>query len=334
MKKISCIIRMIGAATVSAGLLLGGPVLAQEDYPAEPVNLTAPYGPGGASDLASRTLASTAPAYLGEPVLVTNRSGAGGVTGSTYVLNSEPDGYNLLLARIGSHSVSTAMKSNMPYSWDDFTYLGLLEVNPVICATSTEKPYKSLDDLIAAIRENPGTLTYSSAGVGTLLQVAAVLVLDTVGIEDPVNAAIHIPFRGGGKAASAAATGQVDFVCTNSSALMSGIEGGKLRPLLVTTPQRLDAVPDAPTVAELGYPELEVLVGWSGLVGPPGLPDEVVETWADVLQKIKEDKSWNRMTTQLGSKPRILSPEETVEFVENQYKTFSELVKRLNMRIE
>lgn len=328
------ITRAVGAAALSLGLALAGPAGAQEDYPTKPVNLTAPYGPGGASDLASRTLASTAPAYLGEPMLVTNRSGAGGVTGSTYVLNSEPDGYNLLLARIGSHSVSTAMKSNIPYDWDDFTYLGLLEVNPVICATSTDRPYESLDDLVAAIEENPGMLTYSSAGVGTLHQVAAVLMMDTVGIEDPVNAAIHIPFKGGGNAASAAATGQVDFVCSNSSPLMTHIEGGKLRPLLVTTPERLDDVPDAPTVAELGHPELEVLVGWSGLVGPPGLPEEVVETWAGVLQQVKDDKSWNRLTTQLGSVPRILSPEQTVEFVKGQYETFSELVERLDMRIE
>ena len=321
------------AVSVAVGLVAAGSASAQ-DYPGKAVNLTAPYGPGGASDLASRTLASTAPSYLGEPVLVTNRSGAGGVTGSTYVLNSDPDGYNLLLARIGSHSVSTAMKSNMPYNWDDFTYLGLLEVNPVICATSTEKPYESVDDLIAAIEENPGTLTYSSAGVGTLHQVASVLMMDTVGIESPGTAAIHIPFNGGGAAASAAATGQVDFVCSNSSPLITHLEGGKLRPLLVTTPERLDDVPDAPTVAELGYPELEALVGWSGLVGPPDLPQEVVDTWAGVLQQIKEDASWNRMTTTLGSVPRILPPDETVEFVENQYETFSELVERLDMRIE
>ncbi len=307
---------------------------AKAEFPEKPITLVAPYGPGGASDLASRTLASVIPQYLGQPVLVVNRTGAGGVTGSNYVLNADSDGYTVLLARIGSHTVSPAMKSNIPYEHDDFTYLGLLEVNPVICATSVDKPYESLDDLLEAIRAEPGAISYSSAGVGTLLQVAAVMVMDVAGIENPTTAAIHVPYKGGGDAATAALTGQVDFICTNSSALMSGIQGGKLRPLLVTTPERLDDVPDAPTVSELGYPELETLVGWSGIAGPPDLPQEVVDAWADALQQVKEDASWNRLTTQLGSVPRILSPEETVEFVNNQYETFRELVDRLGMRIE
>ena len=324
--------RLLAAIAVPALALTATAAKAQ--YPEQPITLVAPYGPGGASDLASRTLASVIPQYLGQPVLVVNRTGAGGVTGSNYVLNSDPDGYTVLLARIGSHTVSPAMKSTIPYQHDDFTYLGLLEVNPVICATSVDKPYQSLDDLLGAITENPGTVSYSSAGVGTLLQVAAVMVMDAAGVENPTTAAIHVPYKGGGAAATAAITGQVDFVCTNSSALMSGIQGGKLRPLLVTTKERLDDVPDAPTVSELGHPELEVLVGWSGVAGPPDLPQEVVDAWAEALQQVKEDKSWNRLTTQLGSVPMILSPEETVDFVNKQYEVFRELVDRLGMRIE
>lgn len=314
--------------------LAAGTSGALAEYPTKSITLVAPYGPGGASDLASRTLASVAPTYLEQPVLVINRTGAGGVTGSTYVYNAKNDGYTLLLARIGSHTVSPAMKSNIPYEYDKFTYLGLLEVNPVICATSTEKPYKSLDELKKAIQDDPGALSYSSAGVGTLLQVAAVMVMDEIGIDNPNKAAIHVPFKGGGNAATAAATGQVDFVCTNSSALVSHIQGGKLRPLMVTTPERLSDVPDAPTVAELGYPALEVLVGWSGVVGPPDLPQEVVDTWAKTMMKVKEDKSWNRFTTRLGSVPRVLGPKEAKAFVTKQYDTFSNLVERLDMRIK
>jgi tripartite-type tricarboxylate transporter receptor subunit TctC len=324
--------RLFGTLAVPLAIAAGTSMAAAE-YPTKPITLVAPYGPGGASDLASRTLASTAPAYLGQPVLVINRTGAGGVTGSTFVYNAKPNGSTLLLARIGSQTVSPAMKSKIPYEYDKFTYLGLLEINPVICATSVEKPYKSLADLKKAIEDNPGQISYSSAGVGTLLQVAAVMILDQVGIKDPIKAAIHVPFKGGGNAATAAATGQVDFVCTNSSALLGHIQGGKLHPLLVTTPERLADVPDAPTVRELGYPTLEVLVGWSGLVGPPGLPKEVVDKWAAVLQKVKADKSWNRFTTRLGSVPQILSPDETVKFVKKQYETFSSLVERLGMRI-
>lgn len=315
-------------------LIAGASIATAANYPSKPITLIAPYGPGGASDLAARTLASTAPTYLKQPVLVINRTGAGGVTGSTVVYNSKPDGYTLLLARIGSQTVSPAMKSNIPYKYNKFTYLGLLEVNPVICATSTSKPYKTLADLKKAIEVNPGKLSYSSAGVGTLLQVAAVMVMDQIGIKDPIKAAIHVPFKGGGNAATAAVTGQVDFVCTNSSALVGYIQGGKLRPLLVTTPKRLKDAPDAPTVRELGYPDLEVLVGWSGVAAPPGTPKAVVDKWAEVLQKVKKDKSWNGFTHHLGSVPHILSPEETVKFVNKQYKVFSSLVDRLGMKIK
>lgn len=326
-------LRILFGALVAPLALVAATSMAAAEYPSKPITLVAPYGPGGASDLASRILASVVPQYLGEPVLVINRTGAGGVTGSAFVYNSKRDGYTVMLARIGSHTVAPAMKT-IPYEYDKFTYLGLLEVNPVICATATTKPYKTLNDLIDAIKKNPGMISYSSAGIGTLLQVAAVMMMDQVGIKDPVKAAIHVPFKGGGNAATAAFTGQVDFVCTNSSALMSGILGGKLRALMVTTPKRLSEIPDTPTVRELGFPDLEVLVGWSGIAGPPDLPQEVVDKWAAALQKVKGDKSWNKLTTRLGSVPRILTPAETRTFVEKQYKVFSDLVQRLGMRIK
>ncbi|MCZ0812154.1 MAG: Bug family tripartite tricarboxylate transporter substrate binding protein [Pseudomonadota bacterium] len=308
--------------------------LAAQDYPSQPVQLTAPYGPGGASDLAARNLANVAPDYMGQPVLVTNRAGAGGATGSAYVKNSDPDGYNLLLARIGSHSISPALKTSMPYKWDDFTYLSLLEINPAACATATSKPYESLEELRAAIEAAPGAVTYSSAGVGTLHHLGGIMLLDELGFEDPAVAATHIPFQSGGAAAAAAATGQVDFVCSNISAIISQIEGGQLRPLVVTTPERVESLPDVQTASELGYPALEALVGWSGLVGPPGMSDEIVATWTEVLQEVASDERWVNQTKSLGSVPMMLSPEETVAFVENQYTTFRSLVEELGLQID
>ena len=181
--------------------LAAGTALAAE-YPSKPVTLVAPYSAGGASDLASRTLASVAPTYLGQPVLVVNRTGAGGVTGSTFVNKSKPDGYTLLLARIGSQSVSPAMKANIPYKYNDFTMIGILELNPVICATASSKPYQSMKDLIDAVKANPGKLSFSSAGVGSLLHIAVPFVLDTVGVENAKTAMNHVPYKGGGQAAT------------------------------------------------------------------------------------------------------------------------------------
>lgn len=324
--------KLAGAAG-AVSLALAASAATAADYPDKSVTLVAPYGPGGAADLAARTIAKEAPEYLGANIQVVNRTGAGGATGSASVVNAEPDGYELLLGRVGSQTVSPAMKANMPYEYDEFTYLGVIEINPVICATSTDNDIQSMSDLVERVRANPGAVTYSSSGVGTLLHIAAVLTLDEFGIENPVQAATHIPFRGGGEAAAAAVTGQVSFVCTNSSALMSHIQGGKLRPLVVTTEEPLEGV-DAPTARALGHEDLEVLVGWSGILGPPDLPAEVKDTWKRVLNEISEDESWLETSRKRGSVPAVMDPESSLEFVRNQYQTFRELVQRLDMEIK
>ena len=309
-------------------------VATADEYPSKPITLVAPYGAGGASDMASRTMASVLPNYLGQPVMVVNRTGAGGVTGSAYVSKTKPDGYTLLLARIGSQSVSPAMKANIPYKYDDFTMLAVIELNPVICATASSKPYKTMQELVDAVKAKPGELSYSSAGVGSMLHVAVPLVLKMMGVKNPKEAMNHIPYKGGGNAATAAVGGHVDLVCTNSSALASHIAGGKLRALMITTKERQAVAPDAPTARELGFPEIEVLVGWSGIYGPPGMDAAVIDKLRDALQKVKKDKAWNKFTKALGSVPYILDGPDTKKFVDAQFNAFSTLVNELGMKIE
>ncbi len=314
--------------------VLSSAAYAADDYPSKPITLVAPYSAGGASDMASRTMASVLPSYLGQPVLVVNRTGAGGVTGSTYVNKAKPDGYTLLLARIGSQSVSPAMKANIPYKYDDFTMLAVIELNPVICATASSKPYKTMKDLIDAVKAKPGELSFSSAGVGSMLHVAVPLVLKMMDVDNPKGAMNHIPYKGGGAAATAAVGGHVDLVCTNSSALTSHIAGGKLRPLMITTKERQAVAKDAPTARELGFPQIEVLVGWSGIYGPPGMDPAVAKKIRDALQLVKKDKAWNKFTKALGSVPYILDEAETKKFVDDQFTAFNTLVSDLGMRIE
>lgn len=318
---------------IAASCLYAGAAVSA-DYPTKPITLVAPYGPGGASDLASRTLSSVAPSYIDQPMMVANRTGAGGAVGSASVNKSKPDGYTLLLARIGSQAVSPAMKSSMPYAYDDFTMLGLLELNPILCATSKDKPYNSLGDFIDAVKASPGELSYSSSGVGTLLHIAVPFVLDIAGVENARDAVRHVPYKGGGAATTAMVGGQVDILCTNASALASHIEAGTVKPLVVTTEERIGMAPDTPTAGELGYPDLEVLVGWSALYGPPGMDPEVIAALEDMLGKVSEDKAWNKFTRALGSIPQILSAADTKAFVDRQVSVFSELVERLDMKVD
>jgi len=304
---------------------------AQAEYPTKPVTLVAPYGPGGASDLAARTVSATAPGYLGNGILVVNRTGAAGVVGSTFVAKSKPDGYTVLLSRVGSQAAVPAINAKIPYKWDDFTFLGLLEQNPFVLAVKADSPYKTFDDLKAAIKSGK-KLSYSSAGVGTLLHVAMVIVLNDLGL--PPDALTHIPFKGGGKAAAAVAGGHADMIFQNLSGVISQIQGKKLRALVISTEKRAPTIPDVPTATEVGHPNLHVVVGWSGIWGPKGLPDDVVAKWTDVLGKLKEDKAWNKLTKGLGSIPSIMPPAETKAFVKKQYETFKGVAEKVGLSIK
>lgn len=317
----------------TAGLALSAAVTAAyaADYPSKPVTLVSPYGPGGAADLAARTLSGTAPSYLGNGLLVVNKAGAAGVTGSTFVAKGRKDGYTLLLARVGSQAAVPAINKKIPYKWDDFTFLGLLELNPFVLTVKADSPYKTFDELKAAIKKGE-KLSYASAGVGTLLHLAMVMTLDDIGVDQ--KALKHVPFKGGGKAAAAVVGGHVDLFFQNLSGVIGNIEAKKLIPLAVTTKERLPSLPDVPTVAELGHPNLEAVVGWSGLWGPKDLPQNVTDKWVDVLAKTSEDKAWLKLTKGLGSIPYIQSPEDSKAFVQKQYEQFSDVTERLGMTIK
>lgn len=316
----------IAATTGFAAATLAAPALAE--YPTKPVTLVVPYGPGGAADLAARIIANEAPEYLGDNVLVVNQTGAGGVTGSTMVAKGNPDGYTLLMSRVGSQATVPAMNTTIPYTWDEFTFLGLVETNPFVIAVSADSPYQSFDDLANAIKGGE-RLTYSSAGVGTLLHMAVLILLDDLGVES--DSQIHVPFKGGGAATTGVVSGNADFIFHNLSGLIGAIESGQLRPLMTSTTERVPSLPDTPTAQEVGHPALEAVVGWSGVWGPKNMPQDAADKWVGVLGNLSTDESWNESTKKLGSIPQVMSPEDTMTFVESQFNTFREVADKLDM---
>lgn len=324
--------KLFGGVAVAA-LTVAGVSNAAQAYPDGPVTLVVPYGAGGATDRVSRLFSNhLAESGIGDvPLTVVNRTGAGGVTGSAFAHAADPDGYTLLMARIGSHSVSPAMKEGIPYEYDDFSHMHVIELNPVICAVNPTSPIEDFQDLIDTIQETPGRITYSSSGVGSMLHIAGVLAIDAAGVEDARNAVIHVPFDGGGNAAAAVVTNNIGYICTNSSALAGHIASDALRPLMITIPS--DTFPDIPTAESLGYPELANLVGWSAISGPPGLPQEVRDYWAGIVDELSGDDAWKGKLEQQGSVPAFMSTEESAEFITNQYTLFRELVDKLEMRI-
>lgn len=301
------------------------------DYPSKPITLVAPYGPGGASDLHARIVAAAAPAYLKQPVLVINKTGAAGVVGSTYVVKNRKDGYTLLSARVGCQAGVPAMNPNIPYKWDDFTFLGLTERNPFVLVVKKGSPYKTFKEFETALKSGK-QLSFSSAGVGTLLHLASLVMADKMGVDG--SKLTHIPYKGGGKARAALVGGHVDFLWQNLSGVIGAIKAGQAVPLAITTAKRVASVPNVPTVSELGYKEMEMIIGWSGIFGPPGLSKPVVDKWVATLQLLKNDKVFNKLIKGLGSIPDIRSPEDTKKFVKAQYETFRGVVKKLGIEVK
>ena len=174
--------KFVKAAFVGAIALGITATAALAEYPERPINMVIPYGAGGATDISARTIAEPLGAAVGKPLVMANVTGAGGATGSVAVQNAKADGYTMLFARVGSHSVNPAMKATLPYTLDDFRFVTVYEINPVACAVTPASGIKSMDDLIAKVNE--GGVTYSSSGVGSLLHLAAAMVLKEFGVDE------------------------------------------------------------------------------------------------------------------------------------------------------
>ena len=324
--------RFIGKSVLAGVLMtaLGSGVAFAQSYPNKPITLIAPYAVGGDSDFSGRNLAAVASKIIGQSVVVQNIVGASGTIGSQRVRTSAPDGYTLLVSRGGSQAITPALDSSTPYKWNDFTFISLLDFNPVVCVVKPDAPYKTMKDLIDAIRANPGKLNYATAGPGTTQHLAVEVILSQLGL--PSTAAMMIPYKGGGEATTALLGGQVQFICNNLTTMVGQNNGGAMRALVTSTPNRLKEFPDVPTAKEMGIGNLEQVMGWSGLYGPPGLPAEVVTKWQAVLKEVAKDPNWLRGNDTVGAIPAIRSPQDTEKFAKEQFDLYSRLGTQLNLK--
>lgn len=301
-----------------------------QGYPSKPITFIIPFAAGGDSDLSGRNVAAHASKYLNNtPIIALNRTGASGAIGAMAVRNAAPDGYTLLVARIATHAILPALESKLQYKWNEFTMLSLIELNPYVCFVKSDSAYKDAKDLVAAIRASPGKLNFATAGVGTSQNMAAQYFLTLAGLTKDHAVGIH--YKGGGEVTSAVLGGQVQFACNNAPTVIPQVKAGAVRPLFVT-PTRLAEIPDAPSGTEAGFPDMNKIVGWTALMGPPGLPKEVVDKWTDVFARLAKDAEWQLGNSRIGGIAAIRSPAESEQFVREQYELYDKLITALGIR--
>jgi len=263
--------RTFSAALATLGLPLPLLASAQDGFPAKPIRIVCPFAPGGGSDFIARVGADLLGKNIGQSVIVDNRPGAGGTLGTDYALHQPADGYTLLLIA-GSYTVNPALYKLKFDAANDMTpVIQLSKGAYVVCINPAKVQAKNLAELLAYGRQNPGKLTFASAGNGSHLHIATEYMFGMAKVK-----ATHVPYKGTGPAITDLLAGSVDMLVAGTEGLMPHVKAGKLRALAVTTAQRLAAYPDIPSVAEAGnLPDYEV-VAWHGLIAPKNLPAPVL----------------------------------------------------------
>ena len=301
-----------------------------QGYPSKPISFVIPFAAGGDSDLSGRNVAAHASKYLNnQPIVAVNRTGASGAIGAMAVRNAAPDGYTLLVARIATHAILPALDSKLQYRWNEFTMLSLIELNPYMCFVKGDAPWRNVTELVAEIRKSPGKLNFSTAGAGTSQNMAAQYLMTLAGLTKDHAVGIH--YKGGGEVTTAVLGGQVQFACNNAPTVIPQVKAGAVRALFVT-PARLTELPDVPSASEAGFPDMNKIVGWTALMGPPGLPREVVEKWSEAFARLARDPEWQQGNARIGGIPAIRTPAETEQFVREQYELYDKLVGTLGIR--
>jgi tripartite-type tricarboxylate transporter receptor subunit TctC len=301
-------LRILPAIVLLASLTSATAPVKAQDWPSRPITVVVPLGAGSASDLIARVTMEQVGRQLGQPVVVENRPGAGGTIGANAVAKSAPDGYTILV--YGALNTAHALYSKLPYdTFADFIPVASLGQQPLVVITSPAKGYKSLQQMIAAGKAKPGSLNYTSAGVGSGSHFAAERLRSSAGFE-----AQHIPFKGAAEAVTDIVAERADFSVQLTATTLPLIRDGKLVPLAVSAHKRLSSLPDVPTTIETGLPPESVYPFYTGVYLPAGTPREVVEKLNREIAKALQTPAVQARFAQLGVESMPGTPEEFAKF--------------------
>ncbi|WP_455281923.1 Bug family tripartite tricarboxylate transporter substrate binding protein [Cupriavidus necator] len=323
----------LGTGLTAAALACVVPLAAHAQsaaYPSRPITLVVPFPPGGSVDIMARQYSEPLSRILGVPVVIDNRPGAGGSVATQAVARSKPDGYTLVVSSQSSHLANPLTQPKLGYDpLKDFENIAILGRQPNVLVVHPSVPVRTFAEFLAYARKNPGKLDYGSGGVGSMGQLNVEMLKANTGIY-----ATHIPYRGGTQLITAVLSNEVQFTLDNLVTMLPHIKEGKVRALAVASEQRLPQLPDVPTLAELGYPQLN-LSSWTGIAAPAGTPEPVVQK---LYQAVRQAASEPAMQTALRARgvipPEEMAPAAFERMMAERMQRYGEVVRRARISAE
>ncbi|WP_036593779.1 Bug family tripartite tricarboxylate transporter substrate binding protein [Ottowia thiooxydans] len=318
------------AGSLSAAMLAGNLAWAQtgKAWPASPVKIVVPFPAGGTTDVLGRILAEGLGRHFGQPFIVDNKPGAATILGAEAVARAPGDGYSLLLATPATLVTNRFTFKKLLYNPDAYEKIALVAVTPNLLVTSSSSPFKTLPELVAYARANPGKLTYASQGAGTLSHLAGEMLKSIARID-----ILHIPYKGAATGLPAVMSGEVSMYFDTITTSLPLIADGKLRALGVTSAQRSKIAPQVPTIAEQGYAGYD-LAPWYALLSSPGTPAPVVKLLSDAMDKLMKDEAFQNKLAQLGAEPGQAGAKAVETMVRTELPKTEKLVKQAGLTMQ
>jgi tripartite-type tricarboxylate transporter receptor subunit TctC len=314
----------LAACAATLGMLAGA-ALAQEKFPSRPITMVVPFPPGGVADQSGRPTALAMEKLLKQPVVVLNKPGAGGAIGMAYTAKSKPDGYTIMMA-LSSISIipeSDKLFDREPaYRMDQLAPIALVSADPTVLVVAADAPWKSVKEFVDDAKARPGQISYSSSGIYGTLHMAMEIFAHAAGIK--MN---HVPFSGGGPALTALLGDHVQALASGPGPVIPQVKAGKVRVLATWGEKRLDALPEIPTLKELGY-DVQFYI-WSGLFAPQGVPKPVMKTLRETVAKAVEDPEFKDQMAKLETPVTYLDAPEFQKFWDKDAKMLAEAVRNV-----
>lgn len=297
-------------------------------WPARPLTIIVPGAPGGTTDIPTRLVAQKLSAQLGQPVIVENKPGSGGILGTQAAMNAAADGYTMVVGNTGSHAINYSVYRKLTYKPGDFVPITDLISFPNVLVVNAASGIGSVNDLIARLKERPGKLAYGSAGIGQTTHLTAELFRTRTGTE-----AIHVPYRGSTPATTALLAGEITFMFDNLTQALPHIQSGKLRALAVTSERRVDTVPDVPTMEQAGLSDF-VVMGWLGFFAKQGTPPAVVARLHAELGRAMKDPTIVARFAQMGGVAGGESHSKFAGMVDKEVARWGDLIRASDLTLD